>query len=94
MLSADNMRALEKNQNLTATLVTLAKKVQAGREEMSKDASFGAQLDELQQDAATARQRWRMMKSVVGAIVAGSGVDWAGDDSLRDLILDEENEAD
>ena len=92
-LSADNIRAMERNRSLTATLLTLAKKVQARQDEVSRDARFGAQLDELRQDAATARQRWRIMKSVVAALVAGSGIDWAGDDNLRDLVVDEENEA-
>ena len=93
-MSADNIRAMERNRTLTATLLTLANKVQARENEVLKDARFGAQLEELRQDAATARQRWRLMKSVVVAVVAGSGIDWARDDDLRDLVVDEENEAD
>ena len=85
---------MERNRSLTATLLTLAKKIQAREDEVSVDARFGAQLEESRQDAATARQRWRMMKSVAAALVAGSGIDWAGDDNLRDLVVDEENEAD
>lgn len=85
---------METNRSLTMTLLTLAKKVQARQEEVAKDARFGAQIEELRQDAAKARQRWRMMKSVVAALVVGSGVDWAGDENLRDLVVDEENEAD
>ena len=94
MLSADNIRAMETNRALTATLITLAKKVQAQRDEVMEDPRFSTQLKDVRNDAATARQRWRMMKSVVAAVIAGSGVDWARDDTLRDLLLDEENEAD
>ena len=94
MRSAENIRAMEKNRALTTTLLALTKKVQAQRDEAAKDPSFGAQLDGLRNEAATARQRWRIMKSVVAAIIAGSGVDWARDDTLRDLVLDEEDEAD
>ncbi|CAD6570622.1 MAG: hypothetical protein ASARMPREDX12_003774 [Alectoria sarmentosa] len=94
MLSADNIRAMEKNRALTATLVALAKKVQAQRDEVTKDLRFSAQLDGLRNDAGTVMQRWRIMKSVVAAVIAGSGVDWARDDALRDLVLDEEDEAD
>ena len=92
MRSADNIRAMEKNRSLTVTLLTLAKKVQDQRDEVSKDPRLGAQLDEMRKDTATARQRWRIMKSVIAAVVAGSGLDWAGDDSLRDLVLDEEKD--
>ena len=92
MRSADNIHAMEKNRAMTVTLLALAKKVQGQRDEVTKDARLGAQLDETRKDTATARQRWRIMKSVVAAVVAGSGLDWAGDDSLRDLVLDEEKE--
>ena len=93
MLSADHIRAVEKNRVLTATLLALVKRVQAQRNGATKDPTFSAQLDKLRDDTATARQRWRIMKSVVAAVIAGSGVDWAGDDTLRSLVLDEETEA-
>lgn len=92
--SADNIRAMEKNRALTATLLALAQNVQAQRDEVARDPKFAAQLEELRNEAATARRKWRIMKSVVAAVVAGSGVDWARDDSLRDLVLDDEDEAD
>ncbi len=94
MLSADNTRVMEKNRALTATLLALVHEVQAQQDDVTKDAGFSAQLYRLREDTATARQRWRIMKSVVAAVIAGSGVDWARDDTLRDLVLDEENEAD
>ena len=94
MRSADNISAMEKNRALTVTLLALAQKVQAQRDEVARDPKFAAQLEKLRNDAARARQRWRIMKSVVAAVVAGSGVDWARDDTLRGLVLDEEDEAD
>lgn len=93
-LSGDNIRAMEKNRALTATLLALTKKVQAQRDEVTKDWEVNTKLEGLRDDTATARQRWRIMKSVVTAVVAGSGVDWARDDTLRDLVLDGEKDAD
>ena len=93
VLSADHIRAVEKNRVLTTTLLALVKRVQAQRDEVTKDPKFSAQLENLRDDTATTRQRWRIMKSVVAAVIAGSGVDWAGDDTLRNLVLDEETEA-
>lgn len=84
---------MEKNRVLTAALLALLRTVQAQRDEVTKDPKFSAELDKLRNDTATARQRWRIMKSVVAAVIAGSGVDWAQDDTLRDLVLDEETEA-
>lgn len=94
MLSADNIRAMGENRISTKALLALTKEVRAPRDEATKDAKFGAQLEALRNDVAIARQRWRIMKSVVAAVVAGSGADWARDDTLRDLVLDEEDEAD
>lgn len=94
MLSADNIRAMEKNRALTGTLLALAQKVQAQRDDVTKDSRFSARLEGLRNDATTARQRWSIMKSVIAAVVAGSGVDWARDDTLQNLVLDEEKEAD
>ena len=90
--SADNIRAMEKNRAMTVSLLALAKKVQGQRDAVSKEPRLGAQVDEMRNDTATARQRWRIMKSVIAAVIAGSGLDWAGDDSLRDLVLEEEKE--
>lgn len=39
-----------------------------------------------------ARRQWRIMKSVVRGVVVGSGVDWVGDEKLRELVLDAEDE--
>ena len=35
---------------------------------------------------------WRIWKSVVGGIIAGSGVDWAADTKLLEVVMDEEDE--
>lgn len=61
---------------------------------MLANSSLSAQLDQAREDQAIARKRWRTMKTVVSAIIAGSGVDWARNGALRDLALDEEDEAD
>lgn len=83
---------MEKNRALTTILLALIRDVQAQRDEITKEPRISVQLDGLRNEATTARQRWRIMKSVVAAVVAGSGVDWAQDDTLRDLVLDEESE--
>lgn len=91
---ADNIRTLEKNRATAATLVDLIQTSEGLQANAMKDPTLGAQMNRLKGDTATARKRWRIMKGVVGAIIAGSGIDWARDDSLRDLVLDEELEAD
>jgi Centromere protein H (CENP-H) len=39
-----------------------------------------------------ARAEWRVMKGVVGGVVVGSGVDWASDETLCELVMEAEDE--
>lgn len=39
---------------------------------------------------AASKQKWRVMKGTASGVVAGSGVDWAGDSELRDVVLESE----
>ena len=55
-----------------------------------QDLKLKGRIEVLQQELKVARSRWRTMKSIIGAIVAGSGVDWARDVRLRELVADNE----
>ena len=57
-----------------------------------KDARVRGELERLEEESKAARREWRVWKSVVGGIVAGSGVDWAGDPKLLEVVLDAEDE--
>ncbi|OJD39991.1 uncharacterized protein BKCO1_200055 [Diplodia corticola] len=58
------------------------------------DPKLRDQLLEAERDAARARRRWRGVKGVVAGVVAGSGVDWAADEGLRGLVLEEDEDED
>jgi len=92
MLEADNIRTMTRNRALVTTLLDLNENGQDLRNQVLQDSGARAQLDRLEGETATAKNRWRIMKSVVGAILVGSGMDWARDDSLRDLVLADEHE--
>ena len=89
-VEADNLKTMAKNRTLTATMLDYSTKIQALRDEVVKDAGLKDQVDEAREDAGTAKKNWRIMKHVAAAVIAGSGVNWAGDDDLRDLVLDTE----
>ena len=88
------LRTTEQNQALTTTLLGLSNKMQAQREEAMADPGLSMQIEQVRADTNLAKKRWRIMKSVVAAVIAGSGVDWAHSDTLRDLVLDSEDDAD
>ncbi|OAA53788.1 Centromere protein Cenp-H [Niveomyces insectorum RCEF 264] len=54
------------------------------------DERHATELAQLEADVKASRQRWKLIKGTASAIVVGSGVDWARDASLRDIVLDPE----
>jgi hypothetical protein len=89
-IEADNVAALAKNRGLAATLVGLTEQVQARRSSAIADSNLAPQAEKSKVKHEVAKKRWRTMKSVVAAMIAGSGVDWARDSELKMLVLDEE----
>ena len=88
------LRTMEQNRALTTVLLGLSNKMQAQRNEAMADPRLSMQVEQVRADMSIAKKRWRIMKSVVAAVIAGSGVDWAHSDTLRDLVLDSEDDED
>jgi len=53
-----------------------------------------AKVEELDVASKQSKQRWRIMKNTASAVVVGSGVDWARDPKLLEIVLDDDDEAD
>ncbi len=94
LAEAENIRALAQNRETATTLLNLANQTKSKRANAIRDSNSSNQVKRLRADTKIARTRWRIMKSVVAAIIVGSGIDWAADTELRDLVLDEEDEGD
>ncbi|MCJ1403114.1 hypothetical protein MMC11_006337 [Xylographa trunciseda] len=79
------------NQELTRNLFDMTDQLKAQALGESSDPELRQSLVKLQDDTKEAKRRWRIMKSLVSAVVAGSGVDWARNEHLRDLVIDNED---
>lgn len=88
------LRAARRNRELAAEVLRLAREADRGRGGGSAGAggvpAADPQVAELEGRLAASRQKWRIMKGTASGIVAGSGVDWAADPVLRDVVLDPE----
>lgn len=56
------------------------------------DAAARARLEELGAAMRASRQRWRILKGTASATVVGSGMDWARDAQLLEMVMDEGDE--
>jgi hypothetical protein len=83
-----NIETTKWNQELARTLFELTEREKSLQEEV-EDGEMKAQLESLKAETKREKGKWETIKSVVSATVVASGVDWARDEDLRKLVLDE-----
>lgn len=84
--------ASRKNVTSTAELFELAEEAKQKKRIPPNNTKMMQEQAKLEAELKTSKQRWRVMKGVASGIIAGSGIDWARDDELRDVVLDPETE--
>lgn len=87
-LEVANLQINQENQELVRQLLELTKQDETWREKL-KDAKLLSQLEQLETDFKSNKAQWDTMKHIASAMVVGSGLDWAEDDQLQALVLDE-----
>ncbi|KAL4926274.1 centromere protein H [Aspergillus undulatus] len=87
-LEVKNMQLHKENQELARELLELTKDDDSWRERLD-DPELKQQLAELEADHKKSKAKWETIKSVASAVVVGSGVNWAEDEDLTALVLDE-----
>ena len=91
-VESQSLRSGRENAELTAQLLELVREVNRNKAVDALDEDSRAEIQRLEQSVKIARQKWRVVKGTASAIVAGSGVDWAGDAELKDIVLDAEDD--
>jgi len=87
-LEVENRQIHDKNRELVRQLLELTSPGGSWRDQL-EDSDLEAQLDALDAKQQKSEARWEVMKNVASAIVVGSGVNWANDERLSALVLDE-----
>ena len=93
-VEAEHILIQESNAELSAAMLALAAEASTQKKEDIKDPELRQQLEEAEAELKISRQRWRVMKGTASATIVGSGVDWASDPVLLDIVLDREDEED
>lgn len=91
-VQSETLRVSRRNVDLTAELLELTEDVKRNKAAPLDDPRIQREVKALEDEVRSSRQRWRVVKGVASGVVAGSGVDWARDDVLRDIVLDPEDE--
>jgi len=80
------------NQELAQTVLELAAQLKDHAEGEVEDDELHAELEAADREVRVARRKWRVMKSIAAGMVVGSGVDWASDGRLMELVMDDDDD--
>ncbi|ODH53538.1 hypothetical protein GX48_00371 [Paracoccidioides brasiliensis] len=84
----ENIQHNEKNQQMVQTLLGLTSAEKTWREEIT-DPKLRAQLETVEKECKAEQANWVTIKRIVSAAIVASGIDWAEDEKLRDLVVDD-----
>lgn len=87
-----NIAALEENRKLSRTMLEWAEKAKAQSVDDLGDPLLRQQVEEAEKDVKDSRKRAKTLKGILSAMIVGSGINWAADEELRDLVMDDEED--
>ncbi|EZF76796.1 hypothetical protein H105_01974 [Trichophyton soudanense CBS 452.61] len=84
-----NIQNIKQNQELVQSLLKLTNSEKSADEEIP-DLELKEELNSLKSENKQKKAQWTRIKRIVSASVAASGVDWASDEKLERLVLDDD----
>jgi hypothetical protein len=91
-VQGDSLRLSRQNVELASQVLSLAEEANGNKTEAVADPNHAQEIARLESEVKASQQRWRVMKATASAMVAGSGVDWAADEALRAIVLDDDGD--
>ncbi|KAL3420792.1 hypothetical protein PVAG01_07237 [Phlyctema vagabunda] len=91
-VKSDNIMIARQNAELAAKMIALAQDANTQKIEEIEDLKTRQEIEDLEQEVKSSRQKLRIMKETTSAIVVGSGVDWARDPKLLEIVLDDDGD--
>ncbi|KAK3485026.1 centromere protein H (CENP-H)-domain-containing protein [Neurospora hispaniola] len=87
-LELERLRVGQHNATLASELLRLSKTTGTHDVQVDGSTKLGRKLCKTKGELRVSRQKWKTIKGATNALVAGTGIDWARDERLRDLVLD------
>lgn len=87
-----NMASNKENRRLSVAVLELAEKVKAQSIDEIGDPLLRQQVEKADQSVKTSRRRTKILKGILSAMIVGSGINWAADEALHELVMDNEED--
>ena len=86
-----NIAANKKNSELSQTLLALAEEAKPQSMEDIENPKLRDQVEMVEREVKDLRRKTKILKGLVSGTIVGSGIDWAADDALCELVMDDED---
>jgi hypothetical protein len=87
-VQSKTLQVRRKNVELAAELLEVTNQLKAKTERNWEGSSRWEELRQVQEQLKASERRLRIIKGVASGIIVGSGVDWAADEELCQIVLD------
>tara|TARA_R110002003_G_scaffold127_6_gene11924 strand:+ start:6204 stop:6539 length:336 start_codon:yes stop_codon:yes gene_type:complete len=87
-----NFVANRKNKELSQAMLALAEEMKAQSAKDIEDLRLRDQVSAVEKELKESRRRMKTLKGTLSAMIVGSGINWAADHDLTELVLDDEED--
>jgi hypothetical protein len=87
-----NIAANERNRDLSKSLLALTDRIGSQSVEDIEDPHLREKVQAVEKELRESRRRMRNLKGILSGMIVGSGIDWAEDEVLCELVMDDEDE--
>lgn len=87
-----NLVANLKNRELSKTMLGLAEAMKSQSAEDIDDSRLREQIKAVEKELKDSRRRMKTLKGILSSMIVGSGINWAADRSLTELVLEDEDD--
>jgi hypothetical protein len=87
-----NTLASRNNRELSATMLALAEDMKAQSAKDIEDPRLRDQVSAIDRELKDSRRRTKTLKGLISAMIVGSGINWAADEDLTELVMDDEED--
>ncbi|KAH6872948.1 centromere protein H (CENP-H)-domain-containing protein [Alternaria rosae] len=88
----NNIVANQKNRELAQTMLALAEEMKAQSVQDIEDPQLRQRVDAVDKELKDSRRRVTTLKGILSAMIVGSGINWAADEGLTELVMEDEDD--
>jgi hypothetical protein len=86
-----NIVANRRNRELSKTMLALAEATKSQSAEDIEDSRLREQIRSVEGELKESKRRMKTLKGILSAMIVESGINWAADDNLTELVMDDED---